>query len=176
MNVVQLGAEGDLFFGGQVVADDVLAHLGERLTLAEGCTLRSFFQMIETCPDLGRINRLLPAHLQQFRDCPPTGCNTAGCDCLLFVKTVEMIGFPGRPRLEIYTSLKGRIGDKVEEIRSSRLNGLLDLPLQLGRLKHIVFGDRMDVFEYDTVYTLFEFIDGIAWELSFHGTPEACEL
>jgi hypothetical protein len=34
----------------------------------------------------------------------------------------------------------------------------------------------MDVFEFETVFTLFEFIDGIAWELSFHGTPDACDL
>jgi len=26
------------------------------------------------------------------------------------------------------------------------------------------------------VYTLFEFIDGIAWELGFHGTPKQCEI
>lgn len=176
MNVVQMGPEGNLFFEGQVLADEVLVHLGERLTLADECTLRSFFRMIEAYPQLARTNRFFPAHLQQYRRCPRQGCSAAGYDCLQFVKTVEMIGFPGRPRLEIYTSLKGRTGDRTEEIRSSRLNGLLDLPLQLGRLKHIVFGDRMDVFEYDTVYTLFEFIDGIAWELSFHGTPEACEL
>lgn len=176
MNFVQVDPEGNLFIEGKVVADEVLVHLGERLNLADGCSLRSFFRMIEAYPQLARINRFFPSHLQQYHSCPPKGCNTSGYDGLQFFKTVEMIGFPGRPRLEIYTSLKGRTGDKVEEIRSSRLNGLLDLPLRLGRLKHIVFGDRMDVFEYDTVYTLFEFIDGIAWELSFHGTPEACEL
>ena len=36
--------------------------------------------------------------------------------------------------------------------------------------------DRVDIFEFDTVYTLFELIDGIAWELSFHGTPKQCEI
>jgi hypothetical protein len=56
------------------------------------------------------------------------------------------------------------------------LENLLDLPVKLGRLKHVIFGDRVDIFEFDTVYTLFEFIDGIAWELSFHGTPKQCEI
>ena len=63
-----------------------------------------------------------------------------------------------------------------EEIRSSQLDGLLDLPLALGSLKHIVFGDKVDAFEFETVFNFFEFIDGIAWELSFHGRPQACEL
>ena len=57
-----------------------------------------------------------------------------------------------------------------------QLDSLLDLPLKLGKLKHIVFGDRVDIFEFDTVYTLFEFIDGIAWQLGFHAAPEQCEL
>ena len=50
------------------------------------------------------------------------------------------------------------------------------MSLKLGRLKHVVFGDKVDIFEFDTVFTLFEFIDGITWELSFHVTPEQCEL
>ena len=70
----------------------------------------------------------------------------------------------------------GISGNEAVEIRSSRLEGLLDVSLRLGKLKHVVFGDKVDVFEFDTVFTLFELIDGIAWELSFHGTPEACEI
>ena len=50
------------------------------------------------------------------------------------------------------------------------------MPLRLGLLKHVVFGDRVDVFSFETVYTLFEFIDSIAWELSFHGTPRECKI
>ena len=49
-------------------------------------------------------------------------------------------------------------------------------PVRLGSLRHVVFGDSVDVFEFDTVFTLFEFIDGIAWELSFQNTPITCEL
>jgi len=176
MNTVQLEADGGLTSEGSRIADDVLTHLGEGLTLGEGCTLRSFFRMVDAHPDLARINRFLPSHQQQYESCPAEGCNSAGYKHLQFVKTVEMIGFPGSPRLEIYTSLKGCAGEETEEIRSSRLTGLLDLPLTLGRLKHIVFGDRIDVFDYQTVFTLFEFVDGIAWELSFHGTPQTCEI
>ena len=67
-------------------------------------------------------------------------------------------------------------GGETFEIKSIQLPNLLDLPLKLGKLKHIVFGDRVDIFEFDTVFTLFEFIDGVAWELSFHGTPDQCAI
>ena len=87
-----------------------------------------------------------------------------------------MIGYPGKPRLEIYHSLQGRSGSETEQLKSSSLEGLLDMPVKLGKLKHMVLGDQVDIFEFETVFSLFEFIDGIAWELSFHGTPEACEI
>ena len=86
-----------------------------------------------------------------------------------------MIGYPGK-KLEIYSSIRGILEKDAAEIRSLQLNSLLDMPLKLGRLKHVVFGDRVDIFEFDTVFTLFEFIDGITWELSFHVIPEQCEL
>ena len=87
-----------------------------------------------------------------------------------------MIGFPGRPRLEIYLAFQGVRGESADEINLIPLESLLDMPVSLGPLRHIVFGDKMDVFTFDTVYTLFEFIEGVLWELSFHGTPAQCEL
>ena len=87
-----------------------------------------------------------------------------------------MIGFPGQPRLEIYNSLCGIRAGKTFEIRSFHLENILDMPLQLGRLKHIVFGDKVEIFEFDTIFNLFELIEGIVWELSFHATPRECAL
>ena len=87
-----------------------------------------------------------------------------------------MIGFPGKPRLEVYISFHGVSGTDTREIKSIQWEHLLDMPVKLGRLKHIVFGDKVDIFQFDTVYTLFEFIDGIGWELGFHATPMQCDL
>jgi hypothetical protein len=87
-----------------------------------------------------------------------------------------MIGFPGEPRLEIYNTLCGVRGEKTREIKSLHLESLLDMPLKLGVLKHVVFGDKVDVLEFDTVFSLFEFIEGIIWELSFQGTPKECAI
>jgi hypothetical protein len=87
-----------------------------------------------------------------------------------------MIGFPGEPRLEIYNSFRGLKNNEELESRSVRMEHLLDAPVLLGKLKHVVFGDKADIFEFETVYNLFEFIDGIAWELSFFGAPTQCEI
>ena len=107
---------------------------------------------------------------------PKENCLTESIDKLELRKTVEMIGFPGEPRLEIYNSFQGIRGDESCEIRSLQFDSLLDMPVKLGKLKHMVFGDKVDIFEFDTVFTLFEFIDGIAWELSFHVAPTECAL
>ena len=78
--------------------------------------------------------------------------------------------------MEIYHSLYGVQDGNLSEIRLFTLEMLLDAPLKLGKLKHVVFGDKMDMFEFDTVFTLFELIDAIVWELSFHGSLLACDI
>lgn len=176
MNTIHLQPDGTLADDRHGKVLEALPYLSCRVELTAAFTLRSFFRMITQFPLLEQLSTFFPYYLEQYGQCPENNCIAAGFDCLEFSKTVEMIGFPGQPRLEIYHSLKGVTGAETSELKSSRLEGLLDLRVKLGKLKHVVFGDKVDVFEFDTVYTLFEFIDGIAWELSFHGTPEACEI
>jgi hypothetical protein len=169
-------SDGSLVRGGRPLESEVLMHLGDQIVLEEDATLRSYFRLFERHPLLERLNAFFPACLEEYRAGPGEGCRTHAFDRLEFGKTVEMIGFPGKPRLEIYHSLYGAVGTEKVEIRQIPLEELLDMPLGLGRLKHIVFGDRVDVLEFDTVFTLFEFIEGIVWELGFQGTLMACEL
>ena len=176
MNTIVLQPDGELLDEKGRPISEPLRYLSFRVELQEGATLRSFFRMITRHPILTELSSFFPSFLEQYGKCPDADCTAAGYDHLEFAKTIEMIGYPGEPKLEIYHSLKGASGGRTEEIRSSQLDGLLDLPLKLGKLKHIVFGDKVDAFEFDTVFSLFEFIDGIAWELSFHGRPQVCEL
>ena len=176
MNTVHITTTGALTETDGAVIQDPLPFLGHRVLLAEDWTLRSFFRLVARYPVTERLSAFLPSQVAQYRSCAPSGCTGAGFDRLEFSKTVEMIGFPGKPRLEIYHTLAGISGRETSPLESSHLAGLLDLPLGLGRLRHVVFGDKVDLFEFETVFTLFEFIDGIAWELSFHGKPDRCEL
>jgi hypothetical protein len=175
MNAVTLKINGAIDRNGTCAESNILGYLSSQITLEAGYTLRSFFEMLDQYRLLVGLNPFFPACTQQYRQCPPDGCVPGAGGHLEFSKTVEMIGFPEK-RLEIYNSLAGVDENGAFEIRSLQLESLLDMPLKLGRLKHIIFGDPVDIFEFDTVFTLFEFIDGIAWQLSFHVIPTQCEI
>lgn len=175
MEIITLEKNGSISQGGKTVDCAALNLLSSQIALEEGYSLRSFFEMLDRYSLFCELSGFFPMYTEQYHDCPKQGCNGGFFDYLEFGKTVEMIGVPDK-RLEIYNSLVGMQADEVSEVRYLQLASLLDVPLKLGKLKHIVFGDRVDIFEFDTVYTLFEFIDGIGWELSFHVNPEQCEL
>lgn len=176
MNQVTLRPNGLMEVGAKPVTNQPLLYLGYQLQLAPECTLRSYFQMIDTYAPFSQLGDFFQILREQYARCPAQGCQWPDYDCLEFAKIVEMIGYPGEPRLEIYNAFQGVKGAEAEEIRTLPLEVLLDMPVRLGNLKHKVFGDQVDTFEFETVYSLFEFIDGIAWELSFHGVPPECQL
>ncbi len=175
MNQVTLAADGTLLEAGKPAARP-LACLGHQVRLDADCTLRSWFHMIERHARFRELGEFFGVLREQYGRCPDQDCRWPDFSALEFAKIVEMIGYPGAPRLEIYNALQGIAAGAGVEIRHLPLEMLLDMPLRLGRLRHMVFGDRVDTFTFDTVYTLFEFIDGIAWELSFHGTPPECQI
>jgi len=176
MNHVTLASDGSIVHNGKTVETGPLVFLSYQVDLEDGYTLRSYFRMLEKYPLLIESNAFYPTFLEKYKEAAESGCAYPGFDCLELGKNVEMIGFPGKPRLEVYTTFVGRQGDEGTEIKSIQIESLLDVPLRLGNLKHVVFGDKVDIFEFETVFSFFEFLDGIAWELSFHGTPKHCEL
>ncbi|CAB1074600.1 hypothetical protein D1AOALGA4SA_2419 [Olavius algarvensis Delta 1 endosymbiont] len=175
MNSVTLKINGVIDHNGTRVKSDILSYLSSQIRLETGYTLRSFFLMLDHYSLLVDLNPFFPECTEQYRQCPPHGCTDEAADFLEFSKTVEMIGFPEK-KLEIYNSFSRVHENGTFEIRSAQLENLLDIPVRLGRLKHVIFGDPVDIFEFDTVFTLFEFIDGIAWQLSFHVIPTHCEI
>ncbi|MDX9787186.1 MAG: hypothetical protein RBT11_10435 [Desulfobacterales bacterium] len=153
-----------------------LVFLGDQIMLANGYCLRSYFCMLETYPVLQQLSEFFRGAIERYHEISEADAGYLALKQLEFGKTIEMIGFPGKPRLEIYNSLRSAGQEEGLEIRTIDLSGLLDVPLRLGKLRHIVFGDQVDVLEFETACTLFEFIDGIAWELGFHTTPGECEI
>ena len=176
MNLVVLGPEGVLTHNSDKQITDPLSYLNYGLQLSKDSRLRHFFKMIHRYPILARLSTFMPDLISQYGESPSSGCRCDDLDCLEFTKTIEMVGFPGNPRLEIYTAVKGKQKEQPVAIRNYALTLLLDLPICIGKLKHVVFGDTVDTFEFDTIVTLFEFIDGIVWELSFHVLPKECQL
>lgn len=176
MNTVTLRSDGFLAQRGEAIQADPLVFLGHQVVLDRDYTLRSFFKMVEHYSVFGKLNAFLPECLQQYRSCPDGECVAPGVGHLELYKTVEMTGFPGEPRMEIYHTLCGVQETDTCEIKAFPLEQLLDMPVHIGKLKHVVFGDQVDVLEFDTVFNLFEFIEGIVWQLSFHRSPKECAL
>ncbi|MBT8338396.1 MAG: hypothetical protein HKP58_02220, partial [Desulfatitalea sp.] len=162
---VLLKSDGALIRDGHAVHDSPLACLGRRVTLDPACTLRSFFCMIAAYPALQALNAFIPGYLNEVAACPREACRFPDAQGLVLHRTVEMTGYPDAA-IRIYTTLEGTSGEKPCDIRAARLNQLLDMPLRLGRLRHTVFGDRIDSQQFDTSFNLFELIDGICWDLS----------
>lgn len=176
MDILELKKDGQIASKRGTEPSDPLTCLSHQIELASDFTLRSFFLMINRYAVLKKLNAFFPALLASAADCPDAGCTMAGVDRLVLGKTIEMIGFPGDPRLEVYRTFTGMHKGHRVEIKDYQLEHLLDINIRLGKLRHVIFGDKMDVFNFDTVFTFFEFIDGIGWELGFHGTPMECQI
>jgi hypothetical protein len=177
MDEITLAADGFLLRHDGTQEADPLCVLGARVVLEKGYTLRSFVKMLSLNPLLTRLSPFAKDLAAGLALWPASGCAPAGIARLELSKTVAIIGHPAPARLEIYHALRGVGTDGQDlEIKPHPVETLLDLPITLGPLKHVVFGDRMDEFRFHTVCNLFEFQEGIGWQLAFHGAPVECAL
>lgn len=176
MNKVILKQSGELQDHRRHIVADALAVLGARLELEDGFSLRGFLRMLHRYPDLQRLSDFLPGLTSKAWP-DPERCSGSGLERLEFSRVVEIIGAPEPPKLEVYHILRGCMaGGSDEEIRGWQVESLLDVPIRLGTLRHVVFGDIVQTFRFETVCTLFDFIDGVIWQLAFHGAPQECAL
>ena len=176
MNTINLTADGTLALKQEEMTQDPLLSLGYKLGLDRACTLRSYFRMLEKYPLFTRLSQFIPDAAAQYASCPCADCIHPDLDGIELGKTIEMVGFPGEPRIDCYITLQGIRKGETRDITSSGLAQILDMPLVLGKLKHVVFGDNIDTFEFDTIFSLFEFIEGISWALSFHHDATRCSI
>jgi len=176
MQPIRLEIDGTLTLRDRPLVGDAVTCLGCPVALAPACTLRSFFLLLDREKSLPRLNPFAGTLLTQFHQSPGKGCIYPGIEHLELTRTVEMTGFPGKPAIRIFISLAGVGPNDPRSITTAGIEQLLDMPLCLGRLKHTIFGDRVDTLEFDTVFNLFELIDGICWELSFHNLPDRCRM
>ncbi|MFH1136877.1 MAG: hypothetical protein V1816_12435 [Pseudomonadota bacterium] len=176
MDSVTLKKDGAVIPDYDESGSSPLTWLGHRITLEEGYCLADFLLMLERYPDLTKLSVFFPELLERFRETWGRELPASGLEWLEFSRTVEMIGFPGPPSLEIYNSFYGLSGGLAGELKNHAFESLLVVPIRLGGVRHIVFGDRVDIYEFKTAYTFFEFLDGLAWELSIQGAPARCAL
>lgn len=196
MDNVRLTKDGQLLDANGLPATNPLGMLSFVLVFEGGCTLRSFFCMLRRYPTFLKISEFLSTALVDAEKCPASGCISADIPALVIGKTMELIGFPGSPRAELYIWLRGMgagagpdapyeeaqvpsqnlLMEADKETRFIPLQLLLDTPLYLGGLKHVVLGDVNRSLLCETRFTLFEVIDGLAWELGFQGGTQQCSI
>jgi len=176
MDKIFIDSCGNILKKGVKQAGPVLKLLGNPIDLGRDFTLRSFLLMIRRYPELKELSEILDSLLEIISENHSVGNKIDDIESLEFYKTIEIQGFPGKPKLTVYNSLKGVIQKKTKDLKFFHPEALLDHTLTLGKLKHIVFGDKEDVFEYETVYTLFDLVEGVAWELSFNFNPLQCSI
>lgn len=190
-----LTEKGELLTAAKKPPADPLRVLSSPLVLDERCTLRSFFSLLRRYPVLSDMSDFLPGALEDAAKCPAFGCLADDIAFLVLGKTFELIGFPGEPRAELYLWLRGlapaaagqnalsstahhppmpTLMEADKEIRFVPLQLLLDIPLVLGGMKHVLLGDMNRSLFCNTQFTLFEIIDGLAWELGFQGGSQQC--
>ncbi|MFO7964996.1 MAG: hypothetical protein R6U50_13825 [Desulfobacterales bacterium] len=176
MNVVTLETSGSLYCGKSAV-EDPLACLGHRVFLTPGYLLRSFFMVFERYPVLKRLNPLFRGRGTEpvWQD-SGIEAHSAALSCLELTKTVELVGFPGPPKIDLYVTLQGMQETTPVDIKGYGTAELIDVPIRLGKIKHIVFGDTVDRLECDAVFSLFEILDGILWELGFCAESRTCDI
>ena len=160
MNAIRLHADGTLSSDARFVG-----LLRMRLELDDDVTLRSFFRLV---PGLGDA-------LAEAETCPASGCRHPGLEALRLGKRVELTGFPGTPRVDVYLAVEG-VGDELPELRFFRLRDMLDTPLRTGTARHVLLGETATVLDAETSFTLFDLLEGMGWELGFQGGSLTCNL
>ncbi len=176
MEKVIIQTDGTLIHQGKSRDYNPLALLGCLVELETGFTLESVFKMIGLHPVFRQLNPVIEALEAILFKSKEMLYKTDEIDYLEFSKTIEVEGFPGPPSLKIYTALLGRHDQESLGLKFFQLEMLAGHELRLGKLRHIVFGDREDALTYETFYTLFELIEGISWELSFNFNPLHCSI
>lgn len=104
MNSITLTSQGVIISEERPIETGPLLFLSSRVELAQDFTLRSYFKLIENYPLLSELNTFFAACLERYQKSPLRDCKDSSIDFITLTKTIEMVGFPGNPRIEIYHS------------------------------------------------------------------------
>lgn len=176
MERVTATASGVLVCGGQRAPDRVLRLLGRSVDLEGGLTLASIAALFHTYPQFHDLSPFVSSFLNAFSDETPSQPVDPGGLTLELFRTIDMQGYPGTPRVQIFLTLKVHDGVAYHFLDLFSSDTLRVMPLSLGKLRHTVFGDTLDTELFDTDYTLFDVLDSLMWELSFYTDKSQCGL
>lgn len=167
---------GTIFEGQSAVSGNPLRFSGSAVSLEPSFTLASYFLMLNAYPELQQLSEMIPALMEiagPHLEHPEKEETLTG---LVFFKTIEIKGDKLPPELTLYNQVKGKDDHGLKNLKFFHIETLLGHHLSLAPLEHIVFGDTQDTLQFDTFYSLFEFVESIAWQLSFNFNPLQCSI
>ena len=89
---------------------------------------------------------------------------------------MELTGFPGTPRVDVYLAVEG-VGDELPELRFFRLRDMLDTPVANGDGPACpARRAQPTALDAETSFTVFDLLEGMGWELGFQGGSLTCNL
>lgn len=176
MERVTATASGVLVCGGQRAPAHVLRLLGRPVDFENGVSLSSIAALFHTYPQFHDLSPFVSSFVKTFSDEMSSQPPASFDHILELFRTIDMQGYPGTPRVQIFLSLKVHDGSAYHPLDLFSPDALQSMPLCLGKLRHTVFGDTLDTELFDTDYTLFDVLDSLLWELSFYTDKTQCGL
>jgi hypothetical protein len=132
MESVNIKADGALIKNKKPVTGQTMKLLGHSVGFDPDVTLGSMFKMFEKYPDFFALSDMLPPLSQVAAEAYAPGLKSDEIDHLVFYKTVEITGFPGKPGLTFYNSLKGVLKATHIDLKFFHIETLMDHHLKLG--------------------------------------------
>ena len=160
--------------------DHILSYLDSEFELEESFTLRDYFTLILNYSALQKLDLNFPLYIKEFLLAPKSGCINNEMSEIILEFNVASILSSGHIEgsLEVYINVSG-ISNKEDGIRFGLdfcpLDKILDLPIVFGDALVYKTKDYIKIQDQQTEnfsYTLYNFIHGIIYELSFYGSPE----
>ena len=167
----------------KLVKTTLLPYLSRYIELEDGYTLRSYFKTIIKYQELQFLDVFFESFIEEFKSCKKSKCVCSNIECIEIKKEVGTSKESYGDELTECCILHGKAIDSKEAggdyyaIEMTPLKELLDLPIKIApTLFYSVDNTKHPYKQFNKEYpdhnlTLYEFITGIIFELSFHGTP-----
>lgn len=146
-----------------------------RLEFDGDVTLRSFFRLLKRDPLARELVPGLGDAPAKAEACPASDCRYPGLEVLRPGKCVELMGFPGTPRADVYFAVEG-VGDELSELRFFRPWDMLDILLQTGTARRVLLGETVTASDAEASFTVFDLLEDMGREPGFQGGLLTCSL
>ena len=164
--------------------DGILQTLGLAIELEKGYTIRSLFMMLQVYTILRSIVPVgwIEPYMEEYDKQPKNGCvNDSFTHIYIndFINIEVYSDEAGGEVLDKFVRVSGFDEEDPDGMRYALdymgIKQLLDLPIVLDEIKMYLHDfteeDNNVLATYEASYTMFDYVHGLIFELSYHGSP-----